>query len=67
MSFLGKRANRESAHLTGGQGVAGFGLVVLAVLLSVFAYLGLKITMVSDWTPHGTSFGPRTGPTRRAS
>jgi hypothetical protein len=39
------------AHLTGGQGVAGFGLVVLAVLLSVFAYLGLKITMFPKNSP----------------
>ena len=42
------------AHLTGGQGVDVFGLVVLAVSLSVFAHLGLNNIMISDWTPHVT-------------
>jgi len=49
------------AHLTGGQGVGVFGLVVLAVLLSVFAYLELnhiKISVLhakwqSFYTPNG--------------
>jgi len=53
------------AHLTGGQGVASFGLVVLAVLLSFFAHFGLNNIMISDWTPHVTIFGPRMCPTRR--